>query len=257
MKIIEPQFQLVPPSNLGIIGNYKFADVLGVMLKNKGHNVIYCKNGDPITKIHDMLKITNLVFLCLPFGTKSDGTVDSSDIFELMTQIESLGMSEDEKRKKMFVLRIDLVPGITEALMKAYPHYNFVVVTEFIDDTHQCVYLGCKNKTVLDALIFLYQQIVITPVRFAEPEEIEMLYTIYYAYLELKIKFYNDMQEVTKAYKVDLNNIALEIDDDFGEEFQRLVKIKESSESSRHVKELYKITQVRGYDSPILKKLLE
>lgn len=247
-----------PQPIIGMIGEYKFATELAEFLTNKGFRIIHVKDGDPVEKVREMIFSTNVFFVCVPLGTGEDGTIEMTNLYEMFEDLdEILDQKEVEKAKKIFIIRSEVIPGVTQVLQKLYPKFNFVIAHEFLEYRKKCVLLSSKNPQALNTIVAIYQTIVNTPIRVALEGEVEFIIAAYHAFESLRKAFYEDMEKLSLAFGLNWQRLSQEVDTNFDSDFQRFVTMEESSEAIRHLKELYKEAKLRGYDSPLLKRLLE
>lgn len=175
---------------VGVIGFGMVGKAISRAFKEKGHNVYVYDNAIKIHKFEDIVKLTKVVFVCVPTPTGSNGECNLSAVKDV------LGKLREHKYLGVVAIKSTIEPGTTELLQKKFKELTICHVPEFLREkygyedftqNHSNLVIGTNQKEVADKIIAVHSDYPknITVVSPTEAELIKYFSNTFKAYKTL------------------------------------------------------------------------
>lgn len=184
----------------------------------------------PSESFDEVVKRSDIIFICLPTPMKDDGECDTSLIETCALEINQLA-----KKKKVVVIKSTVPPRTTEKIQKQLKSHlvvfnpEFLTEKNFINDflNQKNIILGFEHKPEnLDLerkLIEFYHDFTKTQkvpgnVSICQSNEAEMMKYSVNSFLTAKVLFFNEIYEICKALSIPYDNVKdlIQVDERIG-----------------------------------------
>lgn len=142
---------------IGVLGMGAVGGATAKVLSMVHEILPYDKYKEPYNSeenLKNLVKNSEIIFLCLPTPMKFNGEIDYSPLYNSMDalteEMQRIGRSHDEI---IIVVRSTAVSGTTDSLEKKYP-FHFVFNPEFLRDKHALNDMLSINRVVIGANSF-------------------------------------------------------------------------------------------------------
>ena len=178
---------------LGVIGRANKAG-----FEFNGHKVVTHDKLERST-MYDVLN-ADLLFLCLPTPSNSDGSCDTTIIEEVLHDLDRLNVHCP------IVIRSTVTPGFTRSMQLKYPSLTIGFAPEFLRErfavedfieNHALLAIGSNNDNLI-SLVSKSHGSLPKQMRVMSPTEAELLKYYNNVYAALRITFANNMYEIAK-----------------------------------------------------------
>lgn len=130
---------VIKNKQIGIIGLGVLGGTYRRWLQKVGKTQPLCfdidKNKDPNSTINNLVKKSDLIFLCLPTNGKDDYSLDTSILENTLDNIELVLKSEDKKHTKKVIIRSTVPVGFTRKMQKRHINFRLYFMPEFLTES--------------------------------------------------------------------------------------------------------------------------
>lgn len=139
--------------NVGVIGNGFVGNSIyhtfspGVLVR------VHDKN--PERSTHSLVEVvdeSDIIFVCVPTPMRGDGQIDVSIIdavfVDILRAMDEIGMDQDERDDKLFVIKSTVVPGTTDNLAEV-TELNIAFSPEFLTERTAVSDSICSNHVIV------------------------------------------------------------------------------------------------------------
>lgn len=197
--------------NIGIIGKGIVGTATGEGFKSFGYNVLYHDKYKETNSLEDVIKKSDVVFICVPTPCNENGQINLSAVDSVM---KSISKYTNEKTK--IIIKSTVLPTTTELYQKKYPHLILFMCPEFLDEItakydflhpHQSI-IGFteKSKDFCGTLVSLFERFD-APIFIIKATEAEMLKYVTNSYFVLKNVFANQVYDLCSALGIDYYSV--------------------------------------------------
>jgi len=191
---------LLVPINLGIIG-YGFvgqAVANGFQVTSNGKDtILWYDKFKESSSLEEVIKKSEIIFVCLPTPMKQDETgIDLSIFEEMIPQITKYTDNTD----KIIVIKSTVIPGTTVKFEKLFPKSQFCFNPEFLTEANflddfinaDRTVIGANNDLVSRRVAVIFKQRFSKPEIFlTDPTSAETVKYFANAFLSIKVTFAN------------------------------------------------------------------
>ena len=189
--------------NIGIVGMGCTGSANRAGFEFIGHTVI--GHDIKFSTTLDILKNTEIAFVCVPTPSYEDGGCDLSIIISVLEDFNSMNY------KGIIAIRSTVIPGFTQDMINKYTNLSICFVPEFLRE--RCAVNDfIKNQKLLAVGTndqYVYQQVTLAfgnlPTNTIQltPNEAEILKYFNNSYAALRVTFANIMYELCKKFEAD------------------------------------------------------
>lgn len=192
---------------IGIVGWGVVGSAIGEGFKILGHEVM-CHDTKLNTIIDNVLN-TEIIFICVPTPSITDGECDLSIVHKTIDDLKS------KKYTGIIALKSTSTPGTTESIIKKYNDKDICFVPEFLKErsaledfvvNHDVLAIGCHTDRAWDAVCKSHAWLPKNVVRMT-PTEAEILKYYSNTFNALRVVFANVMYEISNKLDSDYNKI--------------------------------------------------
>jgi len=144
---------------VGVIGFGMVGKAISRAFKEKGHNVYVYDNAIKIHKFEDIVRLTKVVFVCVPTPTGPNGECNLNAVKDV------LGKLREHKYLGVVAIKSTIEPGTTEFLQEKFKELTICHVPEFLREkygyedftqNHSNLVIGTNQKEVADKIIAVH-----------------------------------------------------------------------------------------------------
>jgi len=224
--------------NIGIIGAGVVGNAISKGLSLLNHNV--CVHDLKFKTTIDIVKNTDIVFICVPSPSTETGQCDTSIIESVIVDLNLI------EYKGIIAIKTTVIPGFTQQMILKFTKLNLCFVPEFLrercafDDfvnNHSLLAVGTHDKWIFHKMIEAHGNYT-KEVIMMMPTEAEIL------------KYYSNS---LAALRITFSNIFYEICQKLGGDY---TKIKDAYVLTKKINDLYLDVNpnLRGFGGPCLPK---
>lgn len=159
---------------------------------------------------------SDYLFVCVPTPMNDDGSQDLSCIYDVMENINKLGVSG-----KIIIIKSTVIPGTTRKIAKKYPTHLFVFNPEFLTErsakldfiNSARIVLGGSSKMALDCVEEMYRvRFTHTPIYKTSFEGAELVKYMNNCFFALKVSYLNEFYDIANKLNIpydELKNMFL------------------------------------------------
>jgi UDPglucose 6-dehydrogenase len=193
---------------IGIIGKGVVGNAVFWGLESVGYKLSYYDKKEENSNMVDVLD-TEIVFICVPTNSNTDGTCNISIVEDTVSQLSLLDYTG------IIAIKSTVIPGTTEKLINKYPSRTICFVPEFLKelsaisdfvDNHDVLIVGTHDKTVYDTIVKCHSHLPNSTVQ-VTPTEAEIAKYFSNVYNSLRITFANGMFEVCRSLGADYQQV--------------------------------------------------
>jgi len=191
--------------SIGIIGQgFVGSAVREKMIK---HFDVYCYDKDPskgsnVVSIKELVRLSKLIFVCLPTPMKKTGECDISIVESVLSELNDIGGID-------VILKSTVPTGTTDRLNENYQNINIAFNPEFLTEANAVNDYENQNRIVLGAVrnkgLLLEVFSTAFPsadIIFTHPKIAEMVKYVTNCFLATKVSFANEIYQMCEALKI-------------------------------------------------------
>ena len=202
---------------IGIIGKGIVGNAIATVFENQGHEIfIHDKYKSPSLALEEVVKNSELNFVCVPTPSKENGGIDLSEVNDAVEKINWYAFCQT-----MVVIKSTVVPGTTMKLQRLFPKLLLASNPEFLDEDHAIddfmnsrkQIIGSVHPPLIKKLLRLYS--FMKCYKFVtDPTTAELAKYANNAFYVLKVVYANQLFDLCQKLKADYNVIkrSLEVD---------------------------------------------
>lgn len=193
---------------IGVIGRGTVGDAVYQGLSGIGHRLSHYDINDAETSIQHVLP-TEIVFVCVPTDSDSDGNCNTSVVESVIQQLHELNYTG------IVAIKSTVIPGTTDNMLKKYPTMKICCVPEFLRqksaysdfaDDHDVLVIGTDDAEVASIVqqahgILPHKVVVVSAI---ESEVVKYFNNVHNA---LEIVFANAMHEMCTKIGANYQNV--------------------------------------------------
>ena len=144
---------------VGVIGFGMVGKAISRAFKDLGHNVYVYDNAIKIHKLEDLIRLTKVVFVCVPTPIGKQGECKTSAVVDVLTKLREGGY------KGIVAIKSTIEPGTTQDLQKKFSELTICHVPEFLrekfgyedfTENHSNLVIGTDKKEIADKIIAIH-----------------------------------------------------------------------------------------------------
>ncbi len=137
---------------IGIVGNGAVGRTTAEGFRSKGHDVyvndVRCSAEEKIYSKRTLMRVCDLVFVCVPTPPKPDESLDTSIVEQAVKELDE---ARSKANKPVLVIRSTVAPGMTLRLSHVYPQFEFASNPEFLRMKTALNDFLCPDRIVIGA----------------------------------------------------------------------------------------------------------
>ena len=197
-------------NEIGIVGQGFVGGSINRFFKNKVETHTFDLNGKcTCSSLDELVKKSELIFVCLPTPMYEDGSCDLSIISNTIKSIK------DTDTEKIVVIKSTVVPGTVQKLIDSYDE-NIIFNPEFLTEANAANDFEMQDRIILggygEALIkceeFFTHYFQNSKIILCSPTEAELVKYVTNTFLTTKVAYANEMYNICKNLEVDYNNLS-------------------------------------------------
>jgi len=172
---------------------------------------IYDKYQDGLNTLKETVEGSDYLFVCVPTPMSEDGSQDLSCIYDVMENINELGVTD-----KTIIIKSTVIPGTTRKIAEKYPEHSFVFNPEFLTErtakldfiNAARIVLGSSDQDALDSVEGMYRvRFTHTPIYKTSFEGAELVKYMCNCFFALKISYLNEIYEICDHLGIEYNEL--------------------------------------------------
>jgi UDPglucose 6-dehydrogenase len=192
---------------IGIVGLGCIGSANQIGFEFVGHTVV--AHDPKLATTIDIVKNTEIVFVCVPTPSLDDGNCDVSIIKLVLDNLEKLNY------KGVVAIRSTVIPGFTQEMIDKHTNLSICFVPEFlrercaVDDfikNQNLLAIGTNDQYVYQKVKLAFGDLPINVVQLT-PNEAEILKYFNNSYAALRVTFANIMYELCKKFSADYTTV--------------------------------------------------
>ena len=209
---------------IGIIGFGYVGKAMHSVLSPHYKVRTYDTNGNgSSTKVEDVIKKSEVIFVCVPTPMKKDGSCDTSIVEKVISGINKTAKGKwynPDSELKIVVIKSTVPPGTTERLNKEYKKKRGVVTVifnpEFLTERHFLEDIKNPKRIILGGprpqtsiVKQLYTRVYpTTPIIKTGSNTAEMVKYFINAFLATKVSFANEIYKICEKLDIDYDKVV-------------------------------------------------
>ena len=195
---------------IGIIGQGFVGGSINSFFKNKLETHTFDLNGKcTCSSLDELVKKSELIFVCLPTPMYEDGSCDLSIISNTIKTIK------DTDSDKIVVIKSTVVPGTVQKLIDSYDE-NIIFNPEFLTEANAAndfemqdrIILGGYGEALRKCEEFFMHYFQNSKIILCSPTEAELVKYVTNTFLTTKVAYANEIYNICKILEVDYNNLS-------------------------------------------------
>ena len=195
---------------IGIIGQGFVGGSIKSFFKNKLETHTFDINRKcTCSSLDELVKKSELIFVCLPTPMYEDGSCDLSIISNTIKTIK------DTDSDKIVVIKSTVVPGTVQKLIDSYDE-NIIFNPEFLTEANAAndfemqdrIILGGYGEALRKCEEFFTHYFQNSKIILCSPTEAELVKYVTNTFLTTKVAYANEIYNICKILEVDYNNLS-------------------------------------------------
>tara|TARA_B000000609_G_C24181938_1_gene359410 strand:+ start:1077 stop:1925 length:849 start_codon:yes stop_codon:yes gene_type:complete len=195
---------------IGIVGQGFVGGSINSFFKNKVETHTFDLNGKcTCSSLDELVKKSELIFVCLPTPMYEDGSCDLSIISNTIKSIK------DIDPEKIVVIKSTVVPGTVQKLIDSYDE-NIIFNPEFLTEANAAndfemqdrIILGGYGEALRKCEEFFAHYFQNSKIILCSPTEAELVKYVTNTFLTTKVAYANEIYNICKILEVDFNNLS-------------------------------------------------
>ena len=198
---------------LGVVGQgYVGTAVREVMSNYYEVNTFDIKQECTCDSLNDLVKISDVVFVCVPTPMNKDGSCYIGIVEDVVKQINSISSNDN----KIVVMKSTVPPGTTERLNEEYKHIKivfnpeFLTEANFIDDfkNQDRIIIGGPRPATTKIRQLYSVAFPETPIVKTGSTTAEMVKYMTNSFLATKVSFANEIKMISDKLGIDYDKVV-------------------------------------------------
>lgn len=196
---------------IGIIGKGVVGYATGESFRSVGYKVLYHDKYKSSNTLEEVVKTSDVIFICVPTPTASRGGIDLSIVDNVIRNIHTYA-----KEGQKIVIKSTVVPGTTQQYQDKYQDLIFFVSPESLDADTALYDAQHPEKIVVGYTTKSHKYVHMLPPLFTKftdriivlaSTEAEMVKYMANAYFALKVVFANQIYDLCKSAGIDYERV--------------------------------------------------
>lgn len=196
---------------IGIIGKGIVGYATGEAFRSVGYKVIYHDKYKSSNTLEEVVKTSDVIFVCVPTPTAPRGGIDLSIVDSVIRDIDTCA-----KEGQKIIIKSTVVPGTTQHYQDKYQDLIFFVSPESLDADTAIYDAQHPEKTVIGYTTKSRKYAHTLPLLFVKftgrtialtSTEAEMVKYMTNAYFALKVVFANQIYDLCKSAGIDYERV--------------------------------------------------
>ncbi len=197
-------------SKIGIVGQGFVGGSINQFFKNKVETNTFDLNGKcNCISLKDLVKKSELIFVCLPTPMFEDGSCDLSIIKDTIKSIQQINS------QKIIIIKSTVVPGTVQELIEKY-NKNIIFNPEFLTEANAAKDFEMQDRIILGGYSialkkceeFFKYHFKNAKIILCTPSEAELVKYVTNTFLTTKVAYANEISDICNFLGVDYNNLS-------------------------------------------------